>query len=271
LPRDAAGKAMLKLRMSPDMSLETSLQYSAIMRTIPAILLSFIRDETMINRYYIVKALELILKLLQSSENETLFIYSPSSLPEALLLLLFVNTNRIESIIPENYLVSGDPYGRTRPPFAPVLLTTTASNPCVSFLHDQYDQELRELSLDVLKALCKHSAINIASILKFSKSVEMLYHIAQMKLQPSASGNKHPSRNIEVISIKALGILQLLVPYTEAAPQFRALSTEFIAAACSDAGFVELVFNAGYETFIGSVIHPPAQPTANDSDAMMIN
>ena len=114
-------KDLLKLKMAYEMCSDSLIEYSLACKTLLPLINAILSPDLSINRYYILKSLELLLKLSSNGENETLFNNCPQEFLENLVLLLSVpNTTIIENnlgnnIIPENFIIIGDPYGKTRP------------------------------------------------------------------------------------------------------------------------------------------------------------
>jgi hypothetical protein len=126
-------KELLKFKMSYEMCSDSLVEYSISCKTLLPIINALIAKDTFVNRYYIIKGLELFIKLTSISENELFFIFTPSEFLENLIYLLSVcNTTIIENnladnIIPENFIIIGDPYGKTRPVLGlstPIVQTT---------------------------------------------------------------------------------------------------------------------------------------------------
>lgn len=130
-------KELLKFKMSYEMSNQSTVEYTLSVKALLSIINALISKNYLINRYYIVKALELLLKLTSNSENENFFMNTPKIFLENLLYLLAVSnititeSNLQNSIIPENHIIIGDPCGKTRPIIAlstPLIHSTTTSS-----------------------------------------------------------------------------------------------------------------------------------------------
>lgn len=235
VPNDPFTRELLKLRASAAMSAATALTYSSILRTIPTIIVAMLNVKTMINRHYVVKSLELLNKLILVHENDLFFQNTPYDVMETLMMLLNVSLTRVDPIILESYLITGDPLGRSRPPFAPVISCTDGVGPfssvgTLTFSHELVDMDIRENALEVLKVLGKLSTKNGAQLAKVNNSVQVLYNIAVLR----SSGSN--SIKIDSCCLKAIAVLSSMAAVPEAKSKFLTLRTEFIAAACRDNG-----------------------------------
>jgi hypothetical protein len=244
LPRDIVGIGLLKLKMTSPMSAITHDIYCQLLSQLLPIIIAYITTTTMINRFFILRGLELLNKLQQLSDNNYYFQDVPMELISALVRLLYVLNTRNEIIIPESYQIMGDPFGRSRPPLAPVIVvpptntTSTVSAASISsswysamgentFFHDQIDLELRDAALEELRTLClKSSRKNALKLLTIDNAVMTLYQIATYKSLLYGKG--------DATANKAITILSVLSSIPEATVKLKAIQTELIVAACSD-------------------------------------
>jgi hypothetical protein len=114
-------KDLIKFKMSYELSNQSSVEYTLAIKSLLPIINALISKDYYINRYFIIKSIELFLKLTSISENEAYFVNTPNEFLENLINLLCVsNTTILENnihsnIIPENYIIIGDPHGKSRP------------------------------------------------------------------------------------------------------------------------------------------------------------
>jgi hypothetical protein len=228
LPTDPVGGALLRLRMTPAMSSTTSELYERIMEELLQVLLLMINHDTAHSRFCILKGLELFSKLVQNSDNKNYFSKIPGDVIQSLFRLLHIQVTRSESLVPEVFALMGDPAGRTRAPFVPAITNVQGDN-VLTFFHDQVDVELRDAALNELRTLCQIRA-NALNLLQIRGAMDLLFQIANFR----GTGSNAAVVIRNECSTKAIAILSSLAALPEAAPKFRALRTEIIAAGCAD-------------------------------------
>lgn len=229
LPTDPVGGALLRLRMTPAMSSTTSELYERIMDELLQVLLLMINHDTTHSRFCILKGLELFSKLVQNSDNKNYFSKISDEVIQSLFRLLHVQVTRSESLVPEVFALMGDPAGRTRAPYVPAITNVQGDN-VLTFFHDQVDVELRDAALNELRTLCQISRGNALNLLQIRGAMDLLFQIANFR----GTGSNAAVVIRNECSTKAIAILSSLAALPEAAPKFRALRTEIIAAGCAD-------------------------------------
>jgi hypothetical protein len=130
-------RELYKLRISRDMSNSSTVQYTLIVRSLLPILHALLHEDTMVNRSYTVRALDILSKLVSNSDNDYVLQTTPQAFLTQLAYLLTVNTTRCEPLVVENFLITGDPLGRTRPPVSMIVPTQSILQ---SFHHQQHWQ-----------------------------------------------------------------------------------------------------------------------------------
>ena len=153
---DEVSREMLRLASSHHLSHCTTFLYLFTCRALVAVLYHMIHEKYMINRYYLVKALDLLCKLAKDNEKESFFkggLAAP--VLDQLSLLLAVGLGRYETnIIPESYAISGDLLGKSRPPLSclpPLVvqiqnLPSITSIPLQALLLQQQQAKMNETS-----------------------------------------------------------------------------------------------------------------------------
>lgn len=228
-PTDPVGRALLRLRMTPAMSSATSELYEKILTELLQVLYLMINHDLTPSRICVIKGLELLSKMVQSSENKNYFSRVPAEVMQSLFRLLYVQVTRAEKLVPEIYALMGDPLGRSRPPYVPAITNVQGDN-VTTFFYDQVDIELRDAALNEMRTLCQISKANGMHLLPLRNAVDLLFQIANFR----GIGSTAAVVIRNECSNKALAILSVLSSIPAFAPKFQALRTEIIAAGCSD-------------------------------------
>lgn len=252
LPTDPIGGALLRLRMTPAMSSNTSELYERITNELMQVIFLMIDHESTHSRFCVMKGLELLSKLIQCNENKNYFSKLPAEVMGSLFRLLYVQVTHTESLVPEVFSLMGDPMGRSRPPYIPAI-TNTQGDTVLTLFHDQVDLELRDMALNEIRALCQISKNNASNLLDSRNAVDLIFQIANLR----GSGNIPTVGIRNECSAKAINILSVLATMPEAVPFFQALRTEIIASGCSDYSVAEIMCNQVMDLmFPGAVFHP---------------
>lgn len=228
LPKDTVGAALLRLKMTPPMSAATGELYSKILHELILVVNSYLQPATAISRFFIFKALELLEKMILLGDNSAFFSRQSTLLIPTLFRLLTVQNNRSDPLVPESYAVIGDPFGRSRPPYAPSIINMPGELP-LTFFHDQMDLELRDAALSCIRPLCLYpKSISPSILVAQPQSVELIFQIAAFKTPVPALALRNDS------SAKAISILSSLVHVPAAAVKFKSIRSEIMMAGCAD-------------------------------------
>lgn len=273
LPSDNFGRDVLRFNASHHMAQSTTQVYMVAARSLVSAIYHFIHEKTMVNRYFLVKALDLLGKLAKDNEKES-YVKGASAAPmiDQLGLLLAVGLGRYETnIIPENYSISADTFGKSRPPLSslpPLVvhiqnLPSTTTIPLQALLlqqqqakmnetsgvltapsnltSDQIDHEIRDLAIDSMLTLCRANERNALHLLKSPKLLQLLSKIASV---PIGSNTITPS-HIGILvtpqlifrtegNSKAAQILSTIVSLPPAYPKMRSLRGDILVSAGND-------------------------------------
>jgi len=172
-------KELYKFRISKDMSMSSSAEYTAIIRNLLPILAAFLHESTIINRYYLLRALDVLQKVLMNNDNDFILQFTPAAFLERLALLLTVNFTRTESLAPDTFLITGDPLGRTRPPVSMILSTQQI----VQSIQQQQQWQLQ----------CQHNNNSSNNLLQSSATAGAL---PSTQIYPPAAYPSYPSTSL---------------------------------------------------------------------------
>lgn len=228
LPKDTVGAALLRLKMTAPMSAATGDLYSKILHELILVINAYLQPATAISRFFIFKTLELLEKMILLGDNSAFFSRQSALLIPTLFRLLTVQNNRSDPLVPESYAVIGDPYGRSRPPYAPSIINVPGEVP-LTFFHDQMDLELRDAALSCIRPLCLFPKSMAPGVLVAQpQSVELMFQIAAFRTPVPALALRNDS------SAKAISILSSLVHVPAAAVKFKSIRSEIMMAGCAD-------------------------------------
>lgn len=273
LPNDELTRDMLKFTASPHMAHSTTHLYMYAARSLIAAIHSMIHEKTMINRNYVVKSLELLGKLAKDNDKESYFKGALAApVLEQLAVLLAVGLGRYETnIVPENYGITGDVLGKSRPPLSglpplvvqvqnyqvPTTLplqpqlfqqqqarmseTSGIIVPSSNLTSDQIDHEIRDLAIDCMLTLCRGNEKNAGYLVKIPNLIQLLHKTATV---PIGSNSITPSHLGIIVTPqlsfrsegnpKAAQILAAVVSVPAAHNIMRGLRGEIMVAAGAD-------------------------------------
>ncbi len=203
--------------------------YCTIVSSLVPILYRIISTRHNLGRTFVLRALEILVKLTTVPENFTLLNKIPPAFIAALVQLLCVSTTQAEPLVStSSYAAHGDPEGLHRPPPA-------VFGPHMSFFLDGSDTELRGASLDCLNALCSGSTTLLMRTAQSPGCVELLTKMVTTVDTATASRVDGHA--------KATSLLALMFNQPDLYREFMSVRTELILAACRDDVVADLVCN----------------------------
>jgi hypothetical protein len=207
-------KESLRFSVSRHMANSETILYMQLLRSLMSTLYSILHEDNFISRYFTVRALELLSKLVTSNEKEP-FIKN-AVCPQMIATLskyLAVSMTRVETdLIPDSLAVSSsDPLGRNRPflsalpPTAYSMMLGNSSSmmtigvntqsttqkkllPATHLTSESIDFELRDLAVDCLLGLCRNSSANAQHLHQMPRVVDLLFRLAKMPTTGGAIG-----------------------------------------------------------------------------------
>ncbi|RYH30076.1 hypothetical protein EON65_06330 [archaeon] len=211
------------------------------------------------SRFLLVSALDLLKGLISTTENAAYLTNCPTKFTQTLASYLHVSLYRSEvGSVSETHGIMGDMYGRLRPPPAVTLprpkrtdkfimgsYHTVNYNTQNTLNMDYVDQELRELSLDVLHVLSRLSNQNALPLVSSIPVLLKLVQVGPMEGNINyALSNSRPD-----FIVKAHGILAAVATLPASEGPLRMYKTELMAATTRDDLIADLVLNRFHPAF----------------------
>lgn len=218
-------RSLLHFRMSYPMSDSSGPMYCRVTTS----LLPWIHECLSLNsnRILILKALELLSKLAQVSENSSVLANSPMSFLKCIVDMLCVNVTSLDPL--SSNLADSEPSNRYRPP---------AYHGC-NFYSELCDLELRDAAVDAMYQMCTSSVLLQIHFASVPHCVRTLLRISDVKWTKSRSDGSQKSNQI----------LGMMIQRPENEKKFVGVHLELLSLAMLDDPMADIATTTGAHLF----------------------